>query len=286
MEDNYYDVLNMYYKFKGDYEEQYNQAKQKIRKKKDMSNEEKRELIKKIKRKCLNCDQVGGMLFTHENRVIKGICNAKTPCKFNIELNLERSLDSRDDLAYLKDDLDDKMEQIILRKLHLLFELEDESVTIDEFNKLKPEYVELKNSIDEIEEINDKTKEMKDPETGDIILRSEMYNKVHDEMMDKINDFKDLLKKAKLTENSNQKRAFIKEAIDINIIHIIQKQQFLRNIKYKYSDVEKTPIEIINPLTGLAENRDFNVLIQRKNLVSAYDYIDEDGGVVSNIYEV
>ena len=33
MEDNYYDVLNMYYKFKGDYEEQYNQAKQKIRKK-------------------------------------------------------------------------------------------------------------------------------------------------------------------------------------------------------------------------------------------------------------
>ena len=69
------------------------------------------------------------------------------------------------------------MSDIIIRKLHLLFELEDEEVTIDEFNKLKPEYFEIKAMVDDAEEFMDNAKKMRDPETNDLVYRSEMYKK-------------------------------------------------------------------------------------------------------------
>ena len=41
MEDNYQDVLSKYYKFKAKYEEQYNVAKNKVKKKKNLAKKQK-----------------------------------------------------------------------------------------------------------------------------------------------------------------------------------------------------------------------------------------------------
>ena len=285
MDDNYNDVLNTYYKFKAKYEEGYNLAKNKIRKKK-ISNEAKNEMIRNIKRKCVNCDAEGGMLFTNEGRILKGICNAKNPCKFNIELNIENCIDNKLDLEAERDNLEEKMSEIIVRKLHLLFELEAEEVTIDEFNKLKPEYIEIKALIDEIEEDLDNKKKMRDPETNDLVYRSEMYKQINTQLANNITDFKDNLKKSYLTEVQNQKKAFLKDAMDIYVTKILNDQKFLRDIKYKYCAIEKTPVEIVDKISGQTVTKDFNILVQKEFLQQDNNYNEQEGGVVSNIYDV
>ena len=285
MEDNYQDVLSKYYKFKGKYEEQYNVAKNKI-KKKNLSKEAKSEMIRNLKRKCVNCEGEGGMLFTNEGRILKGICNAKKPCKFNIELNVERCVDIKLDLEKERDNLEEIMSDIIIRKLHLLFELEDEEVTIDEFNKLKPEYFEIKAMVDDAEEYMDNAKKMRDPETNDLVYRSEMYKKINLQLKNNITEFKDNLKKSYLSEVQNQKKAFLKDAMDIYVTKILNDQKFLRDIKYKYCDVEKTQVEIVDKQTGQTSTKNFNVMVQKEFLQKDINYTRENGGVVSNIYDV
>ncbi len=285
MDNDYNIVLNNYYQFKQKYEGVYNKAKSKIRKK-QLTMALKVDKIKEIKRTCLNCGQIGGMVFSNENRILKAVCNAGVPCKFHIELNLEKTLNINNDLNDLRDDLEEIMSDIIKRKLYLLFELEDEEVTTDEFLKLKLEYTEVKALIDELEIQVDIIKQMKEPGTNDTIYRVEMYNKIHSKLQKQIYEFKDLLKRANLTENSNLKAALVKDAIETYIIQILPDKQFLRDIKYKYSAIEEIESEVLNKVSGKIERKKLLVLFQKTNLVEELEYDTEIGTVVSNIHDI
>ena len=127
---------------------------------------------------------------------------------------------------------------------------------------------------------------MRDPETNDLVYRSEMYKQINTQLANNIADFKDNLKKSYLTEVQNQKKAFLKDAMDIYVTKILNDQKFLRDIKYKYCAIEKTPVEIVDKISGQTVTKDFNILVQKEFLQQDNNYNEQEGGVVSNIYDV
>ena len=74
--------------------------------------------------------------------------------------------------------------------------------------------------------------------------------------------------------------------MDIYVTKILNDQKFLRDIKYKYCDVEKTQVEIVDKQTGQTSTKNFNVMVQKEFLQKDINYTRENGGVVSNIYDV
>ena len=133
------DVLH-YYELKQKYQENFDIQKNKVRKKKGVSINEKRLLIKALHRKCVNCGKPGGTIFDESNGLLKAICGSKTPCDLNI--NIKRKL--YDNMRDIELSSEKKMEnlkmRIIMTKLDYLFGINNSKEEIvDRFNKLKME---------------------------------------------------------------------------------------------------------------------------------------------------
>lgn len=147
----YYSVLTKYCVYKNKYEEKIKNIKKNINKM-NLEKEDRRAIFlkKKSEIKCLNCNKVGGMIFEDKNRILKLTCGAAQPCNLNIEMQKNRSV-------YLPDKLDElhklanvHKNKIVKIKLDMLFELEDEDVSIKNFNDIKTELTTLMEDIKNI----------------------------------------------------------------------------------------------------------------------------------------
>jgi hypothetical protein len=132
------DILH-YYQLKQKYQENMNNRKNKI-KKKEISNNKKRTLIKKLIGKCANCGKDGGTIFEEKNGMLKAVCGASTPCDLN--MNIKRKLyDNMRDLEQKNNRAsENKKMNIIMTKLDYLFGLvSSKDEIVDKFNTLKSE---------------------------------------------------------------------------------------------------------------------------------------------------
>ena len=85
------DVLH-YYELKQKYEETMNKRKNNIKKKKDLSLNEKRAKIKKLIGTCVNCNKEGGTIFEEKNGLLKSSRTLSVSSPFPNEKQLKSVL--------------------------------------------------------------------------------------------------------------------------------------------------------------------------------------------------
>ena len=136
-EEQYNNAIERYYALKHAYELSYKKRKSKI-KNKDISLEEKKQALAKLKMKCIHCKKSGGTIFTNENGILKATCgHIENPCQLHIEIKKAVWSNLPATIQYMHTQINNIKLEIIKTKLNLLFGLENETETIVKFEKLK-----------------------------------------------------------------------------------------------------------------------------------------------------
>tara|TARA_R110002012_G_C11495950_1_gene596727 strand:- start:77 stop:829 length:753 start_codon:yes stop_codon:yes gene_type:complete len=137
-DNNYIDELNKYFKLKNSYDEKINNDKQSIINNKELTTKEKQQKFNQSIKKCINCKQPGGTLFTHKDNTFKAICgNTKNPCDLNIIVKRQQKTLITEKILEYMESLNELKTQIILTKLNFIFNYTSEDNSITEFNQLK-----------------------------------------------------------------------------------------------------------------------------------------------------
>ena len=132
--------IKEYYKLKEKYERSIRRQKDNIQKNDVYTLNQKKKRYKLIENKCINCKQIGGTIFSNNNRILRAVCgNKETPCNLNISINRKdyKYVNSIDESKRLYDDIGNLKNEIIKIKLNLLFEYINEDEMIKKFNTIK-----------------------------------------------------------------------------------------------------------------------------------------------------
>tara|TARA_Y100000768_G_scaffold383921_2_gene366936 strand:- start:737 stop:1528 length:792 start_codon:yes stop_codon:yes gene_type:complete len=163
------DAINNYYKLKKKYDKQIIDDKRKIINNDNLTKKEKRLKFKQIKKKCVNCGNRGGTIFSNNNNTLTAVCGNITPCKLNININRGNYTNIYNTELFIKDDIDSIKKNIMMLKLDLLFNYSDETIVLKEFKKekkdisdltqslisIRKEYISIVDNIDDRQSIND-----------------------------------------------------------------------------------------------------------------------------------
>ena len=126
-DDKYVENLNNYFKLKQSYEEKINNEKQVIINNNNLTVKEKQLKFQQYKKKCINCKQNGGTIFTNKNGILTAKCgNTESPCALDIQIKrgkwmlLTKAADlSEDDIEITKESIIDlKLDQKMSSKNH------------------------------------------------------------------------------------------------------------------------------------------------------------------------
>ncbi len=255
-------AITDYYKLKQKYENKIAIEKKKILENDSLTSKEKHKKFLQIKKTCINCKKSGGTIFSNNNNNISAVCGATNPCKLNIQINRGYYFNIRQEDFDLTNEIDDIKNSIILSKLKLLFNFNDEDTTLKEFEtfkkdltsiteyllKIRNQYLSIVNNQDNINNIK----------SNNILLSIE----------------KDKLKDLNKLYNDDNKIGYIKSMVEIYINNIIPIVEDIRKLKYQYSVIE--------------ENNDTNYLIQKPYTLNQL-YIhkpgaeDGEGSIITNI---
>jgi len=141
------DGLQLYYKYKQEYEAKYTTQKKKLLSKiKGLSVKEKRKELAKIKRKCLNCGRPVGSLFSNpvtikdESRHLTIMCGDRvSPCALNVDVDLGVVHLLSEDILVDEKELSEHKKQIIQDKNDLLFGYITAEEAVEKFDAIKEE---------------------------------------------------------------------------------------------------------------------------------------------------
>ena len=152
---DYDTALSYYFKKKHEYDNNYERTKLKYIRNKKLTLEKKKKKIKGIRRKCVNCKQVGGMDFNNVGGHLRVVCTAAEPCPIHIDLKRAHFMLMPNILEDLYIQKNDKMGDIIKLKLSLLFGLKDKDIITKEFESQKTEYKLVIDSFEVVKEMLD-----------------------------------------------------------------------------------------------------------------------------------
>ena len=238
------ELLEYYYKEKGKYLALYNAKFNEICERKDengypIPRSTKIKLFKNIKRYCINCKKEGGTLFSKKEGKLICVCNAKKEkCNLNIELELG-SMDLYQDLAKdYRNEISNVKNDIVLTKLNLLFNLEDEAVGIDSFQKnlenLK-EYTKQLNAVSK--EYGEQNMTKLPTDTGIIsVTRKKAIELIQDEMKEEIKKFKKNINEY-YNPNIQNKPNLLKDTINDYVNKILPYMKKIQELKYQKQNV-------------------------------------------------
>ncbi len=137
--------IEQFYKKKKKYDSKYNTAKNRILHDSDLSKEDKRKRLKKIKPQCLGCKRAVGTIFTPTiGRVKEAKCgDTASPCPYNIRINYgvyEYAPKLLDKITH-----DIRLFQFNISKIkyNLLFNLVTEEEMEQSFNETKDKYKQM-----------------------------------------------------------------------------------------------------------------------------------------------
>jgi hypothetical protein len=237
LDNNFDKALTTYYKLKKQYQKQFETEFGKIERMDGLTNKEKHEHFNNMKKKCVNCGNTGGTIFSNKNNTLSARCgHLKNPCKLNIELHKAVYID----INRLIDDLNYKINinknRTITTKLNFLFGFNSETTTINNFNKLKTELIEEVKKYQKYNELY-----------LDIINPSKELTTKKKDLVVFVSSFKDLIKNYEVTQDAGH----IKDAIDLYINSMNELVIEIRNLKYSYNKIE-------------TDDNDMNYLIQQE----------------------
>ena len=254
------DALHEYYKLKDRYDEVYDKKKMSIMSDETLNIIQKRRKIVKLKtnRRCVVCKNVGGTIFTYNNRVLKAVCGSATnPCGLNIEIAKGKI----ENIGVLIQDTYKKIEEIkeniIKYKLDLLFRyITDE--------QLSQRFGEAKKSLDIYLDRYDKLY----GKYIDIVINPENENELKTlnvELYVYIGQLNQLINEFDATGEIEK----VRNMIDIYLSSIIPLTKKIRDTMYVYSNIE------------FDERTDEHKLIQKKYSIKSMEVDIEHPQVIS-----
>jgi hypothetical protein len=232
-------AIGEYYKIKGKYEKKIKDAKKRLIDS-DLSKRKKRAKFKTIKKKCINCGQDGGTLFSNKNRILVAKCgNSETPCELDIQIKKPYLITLTDALNMTNEQIDNIKEAIINLKLDILFGLRTEEEIIETFQEERDAY---KMNMKQRETLKDVIgagyeKDYTNEETGEErTISLNQYLRIKNNKMNKFIDlFKEKIKEYMEDEDIITKNGALKSAINIYIEQIIPLMKEIRETKYDVS---------------------------------------------------
>ena len=252
----YLNALDEYFKLKRKYETKWNNSK-KVALMKAPNKKMGIGLVKNLEKKCIQCGKAGGTLFSNENYIYSAKCNAvDKKCSLNIQIKMGMYMDNEDWKNITTNNIEDIKNNIIINKLNLLFDLENEDVVIAEFEnlkeELKKEITNLKFYKKQIQQLNifneiKKEDEKEDDEEGEkdgdspenkIIFKKDKIDQLDIKLYENINLLKENLKNYR--NSGNVKKVNLKTAIDIYISNILPYLEQKRNLEYENIYISKS----------------------------------------------
>lgn len=223
------EVLRNYYQLKKDYQNDYNKAKNNILQNKETSWKEKRRLLQKIKRKCINCKQDCGTNFLtkiDDKRHMFALCNARDKCPLNIHLETGFTFNIEDELNLERKLLSEYKLDIIKNKNSQIFGYDLNNDIILKFKFLQDKYEEVNKSIKDllinylliIDNKIDKT---------NLKIKEEAFYKF-------VESFKNIIKEYEITGNIQ----IINEGVKNYVEDLIPLNKEIADNKYSYQDIE------------------------------------------------
>jgi len=248
---DYYNALDEYFSLKNEYENKYKNKIIALTKRKISKQEKIKELNKfKTGRLCINCGNSGGTYFgitTQDDgsKEYVATCLAHTSgkseqCGLDIRLKKGKVIKINDTEGDVLKNIEDIKMKIIVGKLSLLFELENESVALKEFDDLKTDlekYYQQMTLIEEKYSENNTVKIINSKNEPEIISKK-IYIKQLKQQLDKyIYKFKSIIRES-TSEEDYKKKQYLKDAYSFSIETITPLIEKIRDIKYQTSFVE------------------------------------------------
>ena len=207
----YLEAYSNYYEIKNYYDSQISKIKKNI-KTTNLDERKTKFLRNKAKIKCFKCNETGGMIFEETGRMLSVTCGTENPCELNIQIEKNKAINFQDKYSELLELSNKIKSQIINTKLMLLFDLEQEDVSIQAFESKKYDLMQILKDINELEKyfkniskISKSSQEQmvkitKDEYRKNLLLEINKKNKKMNDMMEKYESLNELEKKQKIEE--------------------------------------------------------------------------------------
>jgi hypothetical protein len=242
-------ALEEYYNLKDKYESAIVKARRNIIRDKSLDKSAKLRAIASLKTKCVNCGNLGGMVFTSEDKILKARCTATDgPCALDIEINRGDFETVQVLNAYVSGECEEARTKIIRTKLNMLFGFINEEEAMATFVNQKADFdsldsslrdmndtfmnvVQGKKTLDQRKESNtniaiavDKLRKLSKQytDTGNIALINEMVSHYINEIQPEATKYRELRFAKNTIECSNGERGGGKFTCDDGIYQLIQ----------------------------------------------------------------
>lgn len=243
-------ALNEYYKLKNQYNDKIQKEITKLSKDSGLSNKEKNEKFKQLKKKCINCGRIGGTIFKQEGNILYAKCgNIEKPCNLDIQLQKATYSNINSEITELNNKININKIKTISSKLNFLFGYTSQETTLEDFNILKQEL------IDEVKNY----KKLNETYLNIIsnLNKIKLIDENNNNLLILIQNFKELISNFEETGDF----IYIKDAIELYMESIQETTNKIRNLKYIYNDIEYN------------EDDNTNNLIQREYTQSQLEII-------------
>jgi hypothetical protein len=286
-DDEYLTALNSYFALKNEYESKYKEKIKNISKLK-YSKKEKKKRIASIKRKCINCGNLGGTFFgitTVEDgtKEYTAMCMAQgsndgEQCGLNIQLKKGKIINIIYEEERILKNIEQIKNKIISGKLNLLFGLEEEDIALNEFEDLKFDLEKFNAQLNLVQEKQFQNNSVQiveqqgEPET---ILKEKYLKQLNKNLNRAINTYKTIISEAN-KDDYLQKKAKYNDAALIYVQDIKPIIEKIRSVKYDQSFVETDEMEIklFDPITYTIKNIE--------HIIQNVEIIADEYAIVSN----
>lgn len=223
-------AIEEYYTLKKDYDQSYATKRKAIISDKSIGNtkQKKREAIKEIKIPCIHCKRPVGSIFSTENRTLIAKCGDMiAPCPLNIKIYKGRvtKLDNDFTLWY-EDYIKELTETIVKTKLDVLFQYITEEDAVRVFQETKEQLELYKMGYN-----TDFTLYLEKTSNTDNLNDLSSSNK-------KLLDFKGTLKELLEGYYKTKDKRVFEEIVGIYVTNIVPLLDSIRELKYKYIQLE------------------------------------------------
>jgi hypothetical protein len=255
-EKTYKNAIMSFYRLKNKYEKKYDDYVNKLVRNKELSKKEKQQKIATFKKKCINCDKLGGTVFTIKSDELKANCgNTSDPCDLNIHIKRGAYNDLEETISLFHDGTEESKKKIIVAKMNILFGYKTEDEIEREFEELKNDFdlnftIYQENLLKLQNILNDSMKKVElNRISNDIIFTIEQMKEVMDTYKKKPNDtlIKDIVdtyqNRLRPLLEKHMETKYVVNKMEINnedgTYHLVQKKY---NIDEIYSETEMSQV--------------------------------------------
>ena len=237
--------MEQFYKKKKKYDSKYNTAKNRILHDSDLSKEDKRKRLKKIKPQCLGCKRAVGTIFTPTiGRVKEAKCgDTASPCPYNIRINYGVYEYAPKLLDKITHDIQLFQFNISKIKYNLLFNLVTEEEMEQSFNETKDKYKQMisyKTVIEDfLQKFNTVEIEGIDGLEDRVISKNIYIQTKKNELEGLISNFRSMILDYTKSTLADSKRALMTDGIDLYLNRILPTMKIIRETLYEINTVLK-----------------------------------------------